>query len=446
MADKKPSSKHSSETASGISRKKFLGNFALAAAGISIVPRHVLGGSGYTAPSDRIHLGYIGTGRQARGGLSGWFLNRDDVLVVAGCDVDSLKLEAFVNRVNSHYAEETGRSGYNDCQGYSDFRELLSRDDIDAVVIATPDHWHGVQGVMALDAGKDVYCEKPVSLTIKEGRAMAEAARRNERVFQTGSQQRSGEGFLRAAELVINGYIGEIEKVVVSVGGPPEPCDDLRSQPVPHYLDWNMWLGPAQLTYYNEYYAPPIDWNGWARWRYCDRFGGGAMTDWGAHMFDIAQWALGMDDTGPVEVIPPDESEYGVLTYKYANGIPMVREDFGMGNAVRFIGTEGTIDVSRSVLEVPENLENQQISGNDIRLYDSDHHYLDWIEAIRNRTKPICDVEIGHRTASVCTIGNITYKLNRTLRWDPEQEQFENDREANSMLHRPYRGPWRGMI
>jgi predicted dehydrogenase len=446
MIGKKKENLEKKVNKAGISRRKFLGNIAFAATGVMIVPRHVLGGTGFTAPSDRINIGYIGVGRQTRGGLTGWFLERDDAMVVAGCDVDSLKLDYFLNRVNDFYAEKTGRSGYSDCTGYRDFRELLGREDIDAVVIVTPDHWHGVQGVMALEAGKDVYCEKPLSLTIKEGRAMVNATRKNERVLQTGSMQRSYDGFRRAAELVTNGYIGEIEKVVVSVGGPPDSCSDLKSQPVPDYLDWNMWLGPAQLTYYNEYYAPPIDWNGWARWRYCDRFGGGAMTDWGAHMFDIAQWVIGMDDTGPVEVIPPDGNEYPVLTYKYANGIPMVRDDFGMGNAVRFIGTEGTIDVSRSELKVPDNLENQQIGGNDMRLYHSEHHYLDWLQAIWNRTKPICDVEVGHRSATVCTIGNIAYKLDRPLRWDPEIEQFVNDEEANSMLHRPYRGPWRGLI
>lgn len=446
MTGKKEKKLQNGDVGPGISRRKFLGNVALAATGIMIVPRHVLGGAGYTAPSDRINLGYIGVGRQTRGGLTGWFLERDDAMVVAGCDVDKLKLDYFTNRVNDFYAEKTGNQGYNDCEGYHDFRELLDRDDIDAVVIVTPDHWHGVQGILSLEAGKDVYCEKPLSLTVKEGRAMVDATRKYERVLQTGSMQRSRDGFRRAAELVTNGYIGEIEKVVVSVGGPPEPCSDLKSQPVPEYLDWNMWLGPAKLTYYNEFYAPPIDWNGWARWRYCDKFGGGMMTDWGAHMFDIAQWALGMDETGPVEVIPPDGDEYPVLTYKYANGIPMVRDDFGMGNSVRFIGSEGTIDVSRSELIVPENLENQVIGGNDIRLYHSEHHYLDWLEAIKNRSRPICDVEVGHRTATVCTIGNIAYKLDRPLRWNPENEHFVDDDEANSMLHRPYRGEWRGLI
>lgn len=447
MAEKRnpDSNKIRKEMKTGISRRGFLGRLVMGTAGIMIVPRHVLGGPGYTAPSDRINIGYIGTGRQTRGGLTSWFMDREDAMVVAGCDVDRMKLDYFVNRVNDYYAEKTGSRNYSDCEGYNDFRELIERDDIDAVVIATPDHWHGIQGVMALEAGKDVYCEKPVSLTVREGRAMAEATHSNGRVFQTGSMQRSRDDFHRAAELVINGYIGDIEKIVVSVGGPPELCDDLRTQSVPDHLDWNMWVGPARHTFYNEYYAPPIDWDGWARWRYCDRFGGGAMTDWGAHMFDIAQWALGMDESGPVEVMPPDGEEYPVLTYKYANGIPMIREDFGIGNAVRFIGTEGTIDVSRSVLEVPQNLENQEIGNNEIRLYDSEHHYLDWLEAIKNRTKPICDVETGHRTATVCTIGNIAYKLGRPLRWNPDNEQFENDEEANSMLHRTYRGEWRGI-
>lgn len=428
-----------------ISRRKFLGNLVAAGVGITIVPRHVLGGPGYTAPSDQITLGYIGTGRQASGGLSAWFLERDDAKIIAASDVDQIKLDRFINNVNQAYANRMGDNSNSSCDGYKDFRQLLYRQDIDAVVIATPDHWHGINSVLALESGKDVYCEKPLSLTIKEGRAMVEATRKNERVFQTGSMQRSWTDFHRASELVINGYIGDIEKVVVSVDGPPEDCD-LPAQLIPDHLDWNMWLGPVEKTPYNEYYAPPADWDGWARWRWCDKFGGGGMTDWGAHMFDIAQWALGMDNTGPVEVIPPDGNEYRVLTYKYANGVEMVREDFGEGNAVRFIGTEGTIEVSRSFLRVPEHLDNQPIDSGDIHLYNSEHHYLDWLTAIKNRTKPICDVEIGHRTATVCSIGNIAYKLNRPLQWNPELERFEDDPEANSMLSRPFRFPWDGII
>ncbi len=428
------------------SRRNFLEKAALAAAGFIIVPRRVLGGTGYTAPSDQIRIGFIGTGRQTWGGLSRWFLERDDTKVVAASDVDKLKLDFFTGRINDYYAEATGNTGYKDCKGYRDFREITQHPDIDAVVIATPDHWHGIQAIMALESGKDVYCEKPLSLTVAEGRAMVNVTRKNDRVLQTGSMQRSQSGFLRAAELVHNGYIGDIEKVVVSVGGPPDTCDELQTQFVPEYLDWNMWLGPVKHTYYNEYYAPHIDWDGWARWRYCDRFGGGDMTDWGTHMFDIAQWALGMDDAGPVEVNPPDGNEYPVLTYKYANGIPMIRDDFGMGNSVRFVGMEGTIDVSRSELIVPDNLENHELGSNDDRLYQSEHHYLDWVEAIKDRSKPICDVEVGHRTATVASIGNIAYKLGRPLKWDPEAECFENDDEANRMLSRPFRGEWRGFL
>ncbi|MEX0894204.1 MAG: Gfo/Idh/MocA family oxidoreductase [Balneolaceae bacterium] len=437
--------KNNKKNPADISRRKFLGNLAAAGIGISIVPRNVLGGPGFTAPSDQITLGYIGNGRQAMGGLSSWFLEREDVKIVAGCDVDRIKLDRFVNKVNRAYSEQSGNNLYESCKGYKDFRKLLYRKDIDAVVIATPDHWHGIISVLALKSGKDVYCEKPLSLTIEEGRAMVKATRDHERVFQTGSMQRSWEDFHRACELVINGYIGRVEKVIVSVEGPPEQCS-FPAQRIPEHLDWNMWLGPAEKTPYNEYYAPPADWDGWARWRYCEKFGGGGMTDWGAHMFDIAQWALGMDHTGPIEVIPPDGNEYPVLSYKYANGTEMVRDDFGEGNAVRFIGTEGTIDVSRSFLRVPESLENQPIGSDDIRLYKSDHHYLDWLNAIRDRTRPICDVEIGHRTATVCSIGNIAYKLNRPLQWNPALERFENDREANNLLSRPFRFPWNGII
>ena len=271
---------------------------------------------------------------------------------------------------------------------------------------------------------------------------MVDAARKYKRVFQTGSMQRSWEDFHRAAELVINGYIGEIKKVVVSVGGPPDACEQ-PGEPEPDTLNWNMWQGPAPEREYSSFFAPPIDWDGWPRWRYCKHYGGGMMTDWGAHMFDIAQWALGMDGSGPVEVIPPDGKEYPVLTYLYDNGVPMVRDDFGKGNAIRFEGADGVIEVSRQFLNMPDNLRGQEIGENEIHLYKSRNHYQDWLDAIRQRSKPICDVEVGHRTATVCNIGNIAYELNRPLRWNPKKEKFKGDREANKMLSREPRDFWK---
>lgn len=421
------------------SRRKFIGTSLTALAGISIVPRRVLGGINYTSPSDQLSIGYIGTGKQGRGTLFRKFIEIPEVQIVAGSDVDKQKLNDFQQKVSSYYSEKNGQN--NEINGYADLRELLARDDIDAVIIATPDHWHATAAILACQAGKDVYCEKPLSLTVREGRDMVKAARREQRVFQTGNMQRSWEDFHRAAELVINGYIGEVERIVVSVGGPPDACDQ-PAEPKPAHLNWNMWQGPAPEREYSSFFAPPMSWDGWPRWRYCKHYGGGLMTDWGAHMFDIAQWALGMDDSGPVEVIPPDGKDYKVLTYLYAGGIPMVREDFGKGNAIRFEGSEGVIEVSRKFLNVPENLKNQKIGENEIHLYKSRDHYRDWLSAIRQRSKPICDVEVGHRTATVCNIGNIAYELNRPLRWNPKKEKFKRDREANQMLSREYRKYW----
>ena len=347
-------------------------------------------------------------------------------------------MESFQQSTAAHYAAQTSQSTYRGLKTYTDYRELLTDQGIDAVVVATPDHWHALVSIEACEAGKDVYCEKPLSLTVAEGRAMADAAKKHQRVFQTGSMQRSWEEFHRAAELVTNGYIGDIKQVVVSVGGPPDGCDQ-PGEPIPENLDWNFWLGPAPEREYSSFFAPPIDWDGWARWRYCRHYGGGMMTDWGAHMFDIAQWALGMDASGPVEIIPPDGKEYPVLTYKYANGIPMIREELDMGNAVRFAGSEGVIEVGRGFLNVPENLKNQKIGENEIHLYHSRDHYRDWLNAIKQRSLTICTMEVGHRTATVCNIGNIAYALGRPLRWNPKKEKFRGDREANQMLTRAHR-------
>lgn len=428
-------------TPSTSQRRHFLKTSLASLATISIVPHYVLGGKRHIAPSDKFNLAYIGTGKQGRGTLLRQFIDIPEVQIVAAADVDRKKLEDFQQKVSTHYSEQKGQESYQGIDTYGDFREMLTRSDIDGVIVATPDHWHALASIAAANAKKHVYCEKPLSLTVAEGRAMVEAARKNNIVFQTGSMQRSREQFHRAAELVINGYIGDIEKVVVSVGGPPDACEQ-PDEPTPEYLDWDMWLGPAPERGYSSFFAPPIEWDGWPRWRYCKHYGGGLMTDWGAHMFDIAQWALGMDDSGPVEVNPPDGKDFPVLTYVYANGIPMTREDFGRGNAVRFIGSEGTIDVSRQFLDLPGNLEHQSIDLDDTHLYQSRNHYYDWLNCIKTGEKPICDVEVGHRTATVCNIGNIAYELGRPLKWDPVKEKFAGDKEANSMLSRKMRKPW----
>lgn len=422
-----------------VSRRKFLEK-AAAISAFSIVPRFVLGGKGYLAPSDKINLGFIGTGKQSIG-LMRNFISTGEVQLVGACDVYQSKLDIFIDQIKKSYAEKDLK-GEGVCTPYSDFRGLLDNKDVDAVVIVSPDHWHAVMAVNAANAGKDIYCEKPLSLTVKEGRAMVNAARKNKRVFQTGSMQRSWPEFRQTAELIRNGYIGAIKEVKVSVDGPPEPYN-LPAEPVPAGLDWTSWLGPNEYKPFNNDIAPMPSDTFWARWRYYKEFGGGGMTDWGAHMFDIVQWALDMDNSGPVEVNYPDGKEFTFLTYKYADGLPMTHENFGKNNAIRFIGTSGQIDVRRRNLETtPTELKDQVIGPNEKHVYFSENHYNDFLQAIRKRSMPICDVEIGHRTATVCNIGNIAYELKRSLKWDPKTEKFVNDKEANALLSRPLRKEW----
>jgi len=288
-------------------------------------------------------------------------------------------------------------------------------------------------------AGKDIFCEKPLSQTIVEARAMINAVRRYGRVFQTGSMQRSDWHFRLGCELVLNGYIGQLQHVTVGVGGPPGD-KPLPGQPVPDYLDWDMWLGPALWRPYNSELSPHLSWDGFPNWRHHSSFGGGGMTDWGAHHFDIAQWGMGMDESGPVEIIPPDGKDYKVLTYKYASGVTMTRDN---ANGVLFTGTKGKVEVNRGHLRTwPDNLKNQQIGPNEIHLYESRNHYVDWLDAIRKRSRPICDIETGCRSVSVCHLGNIAYKLGRPLRWDPKNEVLIGDAGAGRLLSRPMRSPW----
>lgn len=421
-------------------RRQFIRN-AAALSAFTIVPRFVLGGRGYRPPSDMINLGFIGTGKQS-GSLLKSFLNTGEVQFVAAADPYQAKLDRFIRQTSDYYAEKTGQTRYESCKPYNNFMEVLERPDVDAVVIATPDHWHGVQAVRAAEAGKDIYCEKPLSLTVKEGRAMVDATRKHKRVFQTGSMQRSWPEFRQAVALVRNGYIGEVKEVKVSIGGPPKPYD-LPEEPIPDGLDWEGWLGPNLPVHFNSILAPPLSVDVFPHWRDYKEFGGGGMTDWGAHMFDIAQWALDMDDSGPVEVIPPDGKDYPHLTYMYANGIPMTRENFMQGNGVRFIGTEGQIDIQRGRLETtPASLKDQKIGPDEQHVYHSENHYKDFLDAMWNRTRPICDVETGHRTATVCNIGNIAYELNRPLKWNPKKEKFKKDSEAKALLSRPMREEW----
>ena len=334
-------------------------------------------------------------------------------------------------------------------EGYHYYRELLERSDIDAVVIASPDHWHAQMVIDAAKAGKDIYCEKPLALTVAEGRAMVRATRKYDRVFQTGNMQRSWRDFRHAVELVRNGYIGDIKEVNVSVGEPVKQCD-IPTEKVPEGLDWNEWVGPSLYQGFNKIFAPSsaIGESPWAWWRGYRNFGGGFITDWGAHMFDIVQWALDMDESGPVQLLPPEKpAQVFGLTMVYKNGVRVNHKKWGGpedGNAIQFIGTEGRIEVSRDFLRTFPNKElaSAELKSTDKRVYLSDNHYQDWIDAMKNRTKPISDVEIGQRTSTVCNIINIGYEMQRPLLWNPEEEKFGGDDWANMMVDRPYRGKW----
>jgi len=426
-------------------RRGFLRGAMKAAAGAAvaplIIPSRALGADGHVAPSGRLALGLIGMGKMCSGHLGG-LLGRGDVHVAALCDVESLRLETCRKRVDEAYAGRTGEPGYRACDVYRDFREVVARPDLDAILIATPTHWHALISVAAMQAGKDVYCEKPLSLTVAEGRAVVEAARRYRRVFQTGSQQRSDRSFRFACELVRNGRIGRVEKIHIGVGGPPDLCY-LPAEPTPPSLDWDLWLGPAPARPYHHVLCPLDDYEMWPQWRYYWDYCGGGMTDWGAHHFDIAQWALGMDESGPVEILPPEASPEKRLTYRYANGT-LVYHGGNTGQAgVEIHGSEGRIGVDRGVLVAePQALLRETWGPGDVRLYESHDHMGNWLDCIRSRRPTICPASVGHRSVTVCHLGNLAYRLKRPLVWEPEREQFAQDPLADRLLWRPMRAPW----
>lgn len=423
---------------SRITRRQFLATSAVAAAGPMILSSP---SRGLAAPSERIRLGFIGIGIQSRGHLRR-FVGTSDTQVIAVCDVVTERREDSKRIVEEGYAKQKDIGSYKGCAAYVDFRELLARDDIDAVVIGTPDHWHAIPAVMACRAGKDVYCEKPLSLTISEGRAMVEAARKHDRVFQTGSQQRSEFGglFRRAVELIRNGYLGEIKTVSVGVGGPAVTCD-LPTEECPTGTDWNFWNGPSPERGYNQILCPKGIHNHFPAFRNYREYAGGGLADMGAHHFDIAQWALGMDNSGPVKIEAPEDKATTGLKFTYANGVVMTH---GGRSGCTFVGTKGTLYVDRGKIEAdPASILEAKIGENEFHVEPSDNHHRNWIDAIRSRKKPICDVEIGHRSATVCELGQIGYDLRRPLNWDPVKERFVNDDDANKLLSRPMRDPWK---
>jgi predicted dehydrogenase len=421
-----------------LSRRKFIKTAALGAVGVATFPQFLSSckQSKKTSTDGLVRLGFIGLGQQAMYLLNG-YISMPDVKVVAGSDVYGIKRERFKRRVSDYYENDVNAETV---EVYENYLDLIARDDIDAVVIATPDHWHAFMAIQACNAKKDIYLEKPLTFTIKEGQALVKAVRANGVILAVGSQQRSDANFQHAVRMVQEGKIGKIERVNACVGAPPVPYD-LPEEPVPTDLNWPLWLGPSEYVHYNSQLNPLISLDPeqneqiWGAWRWYKELGGGFTTDWGAHMFDIAQWGLGMDGSGPVEIIPAGYEDTKYLTFKYANGTVMTEEPFNekMTKGVKFWGDKGWIEVSREhFLASDDSLLPAQIEATEGAYETKIPHLTNFIESVKNRTEPQVPVEIGHKSCVVCTLGNIAYDLGRPIKWDPAAEKFVDDAEADA--------------
>jgi predicted dehydrogenase len=435
-----------------VPRRSFL-KLAAGVAAPTILPARLFGKG---APSNAMHIGCIGTGRMGHGDMSACLAQglaqSTHARVVAVCDVDRHRVEHARDYVEDFYRRELPDRPHPPVRTYHDFRELLQQDDIDGVTISTPDHWHGLIAIAAAEAQKDVYLQKPLTYTIPEGKKLVAAVRKNRVVLQTGSQQRSDALFRRACELVRNGRLGRLQAIRVTV-----PLDkgvaDATPMPVPSNLDYDMWLGPAPLAPYAEGRCHPQaslhDRPGWLQVEpYCR----GMITGWGSHMFDIAQWGRGSDDSGPVEFEAtgefPDRGLFNVHTtfrasMRYADGVNLLAES-GEPAGVRFEGDAGWISVGRGRLEAePAAILDEPLDPGEPRLYVSDDHMRNYLQCMQSRRDPICPVEVGHRSNSICVITHMAMKLGRQLRWDPKAEQFVDDDQANALLRNEYRSPWK---
>lgn len=427
-------------SSNSFSRRKFLGASLLTSAGLSLLPGLSLASSPtplFKAAHERVRLGFIGVGRQAMGLLNN-FMRIPGVEVVAAADVYAIKRERFALRVQKNMTE-AGKT-YVAPKLYEDYRELLANPEVDAVVIASPDHWHAIMAIDACRGKKDIYLEKPLTFTIKEGQELVKAVRENGIVLAVGSMQRAAVNFQTAAMHVQRGKLGKISQVLVHVGDNPHPKPyDLAKEEIPAGLNWEKWLGPIPSLHFNDLLNPGISLNpeknesAWGAWRWYKETGGGLMTDWGAHMIDIAQWGLSMDRNGPVEVLPAAGDK--PLTYRYANGVEMLITKFDEGRqGVKFLGEKGWIKVSRGNYDT--SIGDLQI-GKEPENFSFGAHHVDFIDCIRKRKDPIVPVEVGHSTCSACTIGNIAHELGRPLKWDPIAQVF-TDAEANKKLHYTY--------
>jgi len=424
------------------SRRRFIRTTITGAVGLSVLP---LLKSCNVGANDTIRLGVIGLGQQSVFLVNG-FSKIPGVKIVAGCDVYGIKRQRFELQVK---AIQEAKEEKVEVDTYEDYQDILSRNDVDAVVIATPDHWHAIQVLDAIKAGKDIYLEKPVTFTIEEGKAIVKAVRDNGIILGVGSQQRSDERFQHAVNLVRDGKLGTLRKINAWVGPPPTPYD-LPEEVIPADLNWEKWLGPMPFVHYNNglnpaiSLDPPVNEQFWAKWRYYQETGGGFLTDWGAHNFDIAQWALNMDNGGPVEIIPAgiDGSEY--INFVYENGVIVANEPFTEDEnfGVKFWSDDAWVEVSRQhyaasdpSLLPPEKEEAEA----DVPYETGTAHHVNFIEALRARKDPIAPVNAGHRSGSLGILGNIATNLQRPLKWDPVNERFVGDAQADLQLTREYR-------
>ncbi|MFO7619824.1 MAG: Gfo/Idh/MocA family oxidoreductase [Bacteroidales bacterium] len=448
-------------------RRKFITRSMAAATGTMIIPTIIPSSvMGKNPPSDKINIGWIGCGRQGRGDISGT-MRFDTAMVVAVSDVDSNRMMLGKQLVEGFYTKQTGNSNFVNVKTYGDYKEMLPDKSIDAVMITTPDHWHSQPGIEAALAGKDIYLEKPTSLTIAEGRLLSDVVRRQKVILQVGTQQRSSTQWRVAAELVRNGRIGKLHTVKIGLPGDPAGPEE-PEMPVPKNLNYDMWLGTTPEVYYTETRVHPqkdFDRPGWLR---CEQFGAGMITGWGQHHFDSAAWGMDTELTGPVSVQAvaqfPKSGLWDVhgdflSIAEYSNGITQLTSG-SYPNGVRYEGTDGWIFVTRGgytatssdpviqdrnqrALSASDPKILQEVIGeNEIHLYVSESQIGNWLDCIKSRKEPISPVEIGHRACTVCLVTHIAMHLGRRLKWDPDRERFIDDDEANSMLSRPQRAPY----
>ena len=434
-----------------LSRRRFLSTTAVASAPF-ILPSGIL--SAEVKPNDKISVGFIGMGKQ-NGGLMNRFMGAKEAICVAVSDCDTTRRNSARDKANA-------RQKNKDCKAYEDFRELIARKDIDAVCIATPDHWHAIQTIAALESGKDVFCEKPLTHNVHESVEVMKAVKNNKRVLQTGSMQRSSREFRIACELVRNGVIGEVKRTAVNIGGPGRPCD-LKTEKDEPGLDWDMWIGPGPMRGYSSVLSPRGVHGHFPAWRNYKEYGGGMVCDWGAHMIDIIQWGLNKDSSGPVATIPakdPKATKGAQLVYE--GDIHMMH---GEGQGATFYGTDGRVECHRGLLglykgdkliagksdrndksknlnQEMDRIEAEILKDAKVKLYDSNNHVGDFLNSMMSRKKPITNEVVGARTSIACHLLNQTYYNQTAIAWDPKKNTFAKGGDPR-WLTRNYRGQWK---